>query len=79
MFDVDYVVAYGEVAEVGDEGGGLGFAATDGARCDVGFVGEILRAEDDDLAGGGFVEVEDLDTGGDGGLDDDGVRRSPAR
>ncbi len=72
VFDVDYVVAYGEVAEVGDEGGGFGFAAADGARGDVGFVGEVLRAEDDDLAGGGFVEVEDLDAGGDGGLDDDG-------
>ena len=27
VFDVDDVVAYGEVAEVGDEGGGFGFAA----------------------------------------------------
>ena len=33
---------------------------------------EVLRAEDDELAGGGLVEVEDLDAGGDGGLDDDG-------
>ena len=49
-----------------------------GAR-DVGFVGEILRAEEDDLAGGGLVEVEDLHAGGDGGLDDDGRARSPAR
>ena len=72
MFDVNDVVAYGEVAEVGDEGGGFGFAAADGAGGDVGVVGEILRAEDDELAGGGFVEVEDLDAGGDGGFDDDG-------
>ena len=71
VFDVDDVVAYGEVAEVGDEGGGFGFAAADGAGGDVGVIGEILRAEDDDLAGGGFVEVEDLDAGGDGGFDDD--------
>ncbi len=71
VFDVDDVVADGEVAEVGDEGGGFGFAAADGAGGDVGFVGEILCAEEDDLAGGGFVEVEDLDAGGDGGLDDD--------
>ncbi len=72
VFDVDDVVADGEVAEVGDEGGGLGFAAANGASGDVGVVREILCAEDDDLAGGGLVEVEDLDAGGDGGLDDDG-------
>ena len=71
VFDVDDVVADGEVAEVGDEGGGFGFAAADGAGGDVGVVDEILCAEDDDLAGGGLVEVEDLDAGGDGGLDDD--------
>ncbi len=72
VFDVDDVVADGEVAEVGDEGGGFGFAAADGPGGDVGVVGEVLRAEDDDLTGGGLVEVEDLDAGGDGGLDDDG-------
>ena len=55
VFDVDDVVADGEVAEVGDEGGGFGFAAADGAGGDVGVVGEVLRAEEDDLAGGGFV------------------------
>ncbi len=71
VFDVNDVVADGEVAEVGDEGGGFGFAATDGASRDVGVVGEVLRAEDDDLAGGGLVEVEDLDARGDGGFDDD--------
>ena len=72
VLDVNDVVADGEVAEVGDEGGGLGYAAADGARSDIGFVGEILRAEDDDLACCGFVKVEDLDAGGDGGFDDDG-------
>src|SRR5262249_45207950 len=72
VFDVNDVVADGEVAEVGDKGGGFGFAAADGTDGDVGFVGEILRAEDDDLAGGGFVEVEDLDAGGYGGFYDDG-------
>ena len=49
VFDVDDVIAYGEVAEVGDEGGGLGFAGG-GTRGDVGFVGEVVGAEDDDLA-----------------------------
>ncbi len=71
MFDVNDVVADGEVAEVGDEGGGFGFAAADGAGGDVGVVGEILRAEDDELACCRFVKVEYLDAGGDGGFDDD--------
>ena len=39
VLDVDDVIADGEVAEVGDEGGGLGFAAGDGAGRDVGVVG----------------------------------------
>ena len=73
VLDVDDVVADGEVAEVGDEGGGFGFAAADGAGGDVGVVDEVLCAEEDELAGGGVcVEVEHLDAGGDGGLDDDG-------
>ena len=38
MFDVNDVVSYGEVAEVGDERGCFGFAATNGARGDVGVV-----------------------------------------
>ncbi len=71
VFDMNDVVADGEVAEVGDEGSGFGFAAADGAGGDVGFVGEILRAEEDELAGGGFVEVENLNAGGDGDFDDD--------
>ncbi len=71
VLDVDDVVADGEVAEVGDEGGGLGLAAADGAGGDVGVVDEVLRAEEDDLASGGAVEIEDLHAGGDGGLDDD--------
>jgi hypothetical protein len=66
------VVAYGEVAEVGDEGGGFGFAAADGAGGDIGLVGEILGAEDDELAGGGLGQVEDLDACGYGRFYDDG-------
>ena len=65
VFDVNDVVAYGEVTKVGDEGGGFGFAAADRAGGDVGVVGEILRAEEDKLAGGGFVQIEDLNAGGD--------------
>ncbi len=38
VFDVNDVIAYGEVAEVGDEGGGFGFSAADGAGGDVGVV-----------------------------------------
>ena len=73
VLDVDDVIADGKVAEVGDEGGGFGFGATDGgAGGYVGVVGEVLRAEDHDLPGGGTIQVHDLDTGGDGGLDDDG-------
>ncbi len=79
MFYVDDVVAYGEVAEVGDEGGGLGFAAADGARGDVGFVGEILRAEDDDLAGGGLSRSRTWTPAAMVVLTMTGVRRSPAR
>ncbi len=71
VFDVDDVVSYGEVAEVGDEGGGFGLAGG-GAGGDVGFVGEVVGTEDDDLACGGFLEVEDLDAVGDGRADDDG-------
>ena len=53
VLDVHDVVPDGEVAEVGDEGGGFGFAG--GGTCgDVGFVREIVGAEEDDLAGGSF-------------------------
>jgi hypothetical protein len=71
VLDVDDIVAYGEVAEVGDEGGGFGFAAADGAGGYVRVVDEVLCAEDDDLAGGGFIEIENLNAGGDWGFDDD--------
>ena len=71
VFDVNDVVAYGEIAEVGDEGGGFGFAATDGTSGDVSVVRDVLCAEEDDLAGGGLVEIEDLDASSDWGLDDD--------
>ena len=53
VFYVDDVVADGEVAEVGDEGGGLGLAGG-GAGGDVGVVGEVVGAEEDDLAGLGL-------------------------
>ena len=49
----------------------LDFAATDGAGGDVGLVGEVVGAEEDDLAGGGLVEIENLHAVGDGGADDD--------
>ena len=71
VLDMHDVVADGEVAEVGDEGGGLGLGAAHRASGDVGVVDEVLRAEEDDLRGGGLVEVEDLDAVGDGCLDDD--------
>ena len=57
VLDVDDVVADGEVAEVGDEGGGFRLAAADGPRGDVGVVDEVLRAEEDDLAGGGATSA----------------------
>ena len=49
VLDVDDVVADGEVAEVGDEGGGFGFLRL-GTGGDVGFVGEVVGAEDDEIA-----------------------------
>ena len=65
VLDVDDVVADGEVAEVGDEGGGLGALGL-GAGGDVGVVGEIVGAEDDE------VGVGEADAGGDLGAHDDG-------
>ncbi len=76
MLDVDDVIADGEIAEVGDEGGGFGFAAGDGTGGDVGVVDQILGAEEDELARGGaavgVLEVEHLDAVGEGGPNDDG-------
>ena len=46
VLDVDNVVVDGEIAEVGDEGGGLRFGARRARRVDLGFVEEIARAED---------------------------------
>ena len=57
VFDVDDVVADGEVAEVGDEGRGLGALGL-GAGGDVGVVGEIVGAEEDE------VGVGEADAGG---------------
>jgi len=71
VFDVDDVVADGEVAEVGEEGGGFG-AARRGAGGDVGLVADVLRAEEDEATGGGAVEVKELHTIGDGRGEDDG-------
>ncbi len=51
VLDVDDVVADGEVAEVGDEGRGLGALGL-GACGDVGIVGEIVGAEDDEVGVG---------------------------
>ncbi len=58
MLDVNDVVADGEVAEVGDEGCGFGFARLD-ARGDVGIIGEIVGSEEDEVLFG------DTDAGGD--------------
>ncbi len=65
VLDVDDVVADWEVAKVGDEGRGLGALGL-GAGGDVGIVGEIVGAEDDQ------VGIGEADTGGDLGADDDG-------
>ncbi len=65
VLDVDDVVADGEIAEVGDKGGGLGALGL-GARGDVGFVGEIVGPEDDQ------VRVGEADAGGDLRAHDDG-------
>ena len=76
VFDVDHIVADGEVAEVGDEGGGLGLAADNGAGLNVGVVHEIVCAEENDLACGGaaigVAQVENLHAVGDSRLHDDG-------
>ena len=67
VLDVDDVVADGEVAEVGDEGGGLGLGARrHRTRGDVGVVREVVCADDDEL------RVGEADAVGDGGAHDDG-------
>ncbi len=65
VFDVDDIVADGEVAEVGDEGRGLGALGL-GAGGDVGVVGEIVGAEEDE------VGVGKADAGGELRAHDDG-------
>ena len=51
VLDVDDVIADAEIAEVGDEGRGLR-SLGHGPRRDVGFVGEIVGAEDDEIGFG---------------------------
>ena len=70
MFDVDDVVADRQITEVGDERGGFGFSAASRTGGDVGVVGEVLRAEKDELASARFIEIEDLNAAGDLGFDD---------
>ena len=65
MLNVDDVIADGEVAEVGDEGGGLGFFRR-GAGGNVGFVEEILRAEEDE------ARIGQADAGGERSAQNDG-------
>ena len=65
VLDVDDVVADGEVAKVGDESRGLRSLRL-GARGDVGIVGEIVGAEDDQ------VRIGKADAGGDLRAHDDG-------
>ena len=65
VLDMDDVVADGEVAEVGYEGGGFGFARLD-ASGDVGLVVEVVGAEEDEVCLG------DTDAGGELGANDDG-------
>ena len=72
MLDVNHIISDGEIAKVGDKGGYLGFGAAGLAHRNLSFVGEVLRAEEDDLTCGGLIEVEDLHACGDGSLDDDG-------
>ena len=86
VFDVNHVVTYGEVAEVGDEGGGLGLAADNGAGLNVGVVHEIVCAEENNLACGGaaigVAQVENLHAVCNRRLHDDGrlqVARKVAR
>ena len=75
VLDVDDVIADGEVAEVGDEGGGLGLAAGNGTGLHVGVVDEVVCAEEDDLtrsgAAIGVAQVEHLNAVGDGGAHKD--------
>ena len=83
VLNVDDVVADGEVAEVGDEGGGFGLAADNGAGLNVGVVDEIVCAEQDDLACGGaaigVAQVEDLHSIRNRRLHDDGRLQVAAR
>ena len=72
VLDVDHVIADGEVAKVGDKGRGLRSLRL-GARGDIGFVGEIVGAEDDQ------VGVGETDARGEGVRTMTGTRRSPAR
>ena len=51
VLDVDHVIADGEIAKIGDEGRGLGFSRL-GAGGNVGFVGEIVGAEEDQVGFG---------------------------
>ncbi len=51
VLDVNDVVADGQIAEVGDEGRGLGSLRL-GARGNVGVIGEIVGAEDDQVGVG---------------------------
>ena len=63
VFDVDDVVADRQITEVGDERGGFGFSAANRTGRDVGVVGEVLRAEEDELASARLIEIEDLNAG----------------
>ncbi len=74
VFDVDDVVADGEVAEVGDEGGGLWICCgvTGRAVTSASSVRSCAPKRMIWRAGRDFVEVEHLHAVGDGGLDDDG-------
>ena len=76
VLDVDDVVADGEVAEVGDEGGRFGLGAGDRAGLHVGVVDKVVGAKEDELACGGatvrVAQIEHLDAIRDGSANDDG-------
>ena len=65
VLDMNYIVADGEIAEVGDECRGLGLARLE-TRCYVGFVAEIVGAKENEVA------VGDADSGSDLRTHDDG-------
>ena len=51
MLDVHDIVAHGKVAKVGDEGRRLRLGPDRrGARGDIGFIGKVVRAKDDEVA-----------------------------